>query len=189
LSRTSIRRLGRAEAVEHAARVAEIYGRALGRQAEPVDHFEATFRQCVRDYDGATVLVASHDALGQPDSGSDNSAIVGFLYGFDLQLRHWWPQQIAGPVRAAGHGHWLTDAFELVELQVDPAFQGRGVGSALLRRQLSEMPHRRALLSTDPDGRARTLYRRMGFRDLVPDFVYAGTSYRAALMGWERRPA
>ncbi|WP_247091696.1 GNAT family N-acetyltransferase [Ornithinimicrobium sp. F0845] len=166
----------RPEALELAPRLAGIYGRAMRREAEPVDHFESTFRRCVGEYDGATVLVASR--------GEDT---VGFLYGFDLQLGHWWPQQIEGPVRAAGHGHWLTEAFELVELQVTPEAQGLGVGSALLSRQLSEMPHQRALLATDPDGRARMLYRRIGFRDLVPDFVYAGTSYRATLMGWERR--
>ncbi|WP_109471301.1 GNAT family N-acetyltransferase [Ornithinimicrobium cavernae] len=173
-----LRRCGPAEALENSGRLAEIYGLALGARAEPSEHFAATFRTCIQTYDGATVLAAV--------SGGGEGQIVGFLYGYDLQLQHWWPQEVAGPLRAAGHGGWLSDAFELVELQVHPAAQGRGVGTALLTRQLVEMPHRRALLTADPEGRARVLYRRLGFRDLVPDFAYAGTAHRAALMGWER---
>lgn len=173
-----VRRFGRAEAVARSGRIAEIYGAALGRDAEPIAHFANTFRNCMESYAGATVLAA----LG----GGEDGEVLGFLYGFDLQLQHWWPQQVAGPVRAAGHAAWLDDCFELVELEVDPAHQGRGIGTALLTRQLAEMSHRRAMLAADPEGRARGLYRRLGFIDLVPDFHYSGTAYRAALMGWDR---
>lgn len=174
----TVRRLGRSEAVARASRVAEIYRAALGAQAEPTSHFAKTFRSCMETYDGATVLAGLDSADGE---------LVGFLYGFDLQRGHWWPQQVEPSLREAGHSDWLEDCFELVELEVDPVWQGRGIGTRLLTQQLSEMPHRRALLATDPDGRARGLYQRMGFVDLVPDFVYAGTTYRATLMGWDRQ--
>lgn len=174
----TVRRFGRVEAVARSGRIAEIYGAALGRQAEPVAHFAETFRHAMESYAGATVLAALRE--------SEDGEVLGFLYGFDLELQHWWPQQVAGPVRAAGHGDWLDDCFEIVELEVDPAHQGRGIGTALLTRQLAEMTHRRAMLAADPQGRARDLYRRLGFVDLVPDFVYEGTDYRAALMGWDR---
>ncbi|WP_162802188.1 GNAT family N-acetyltransferase [Ornithinimicrobium murale] len=175
---TVLSRLSRTEAVACSGRIAEIYALALGSQAEPAEHFADTFRTCVQEYDGATVLAAR--------PGGGEGPIVGFLYGFDLQLKHWWPQQIEGALHRRGHAKWLEDAFELVELQVHPEEQARGIGTALLNRQLADMPHRRAVLSTDPDGRARALYRRLGFVDLAPDFTYHGTSYRAALMGWDR---
>lgn len=174
-----LRRLEGTEAVHRAEQLATVYGRAQGSRAEPLPHVAETVRTSIRDYAGATVLAAL--------SGGAEGEIVGFLWGYDLQLQHWWPQQIEGDLRARGHSVWLEDAFELTELDVLPELQGRGVGTALLTRQLTDMPQRRAVLSTEPEGRARGLYRRLGFVDLVPDFAYAGTTHRAALMGWERQ--
>lgn len=172
-----LRRLASTEAVARADRLAEIYQQALGSEAEPATRWAGNLRTCVQEYAGATVLVALSPA---------GDEILGFLYGFDLQLQHWWPQEIRGVLEARGLRTWLEDCFELVDIEVDPQEQGRGIGTALLSRQLTDTPHRRVLLSTDPEGRARLLYRRLGFVDLVPDFVYEGTTYRAALMGWER---
>lgn len=174
-----LRRLPRDEAVTRADQLAGIYGAAMGYAAEPVGRWAEVLRGTAQDYAGATVLAA--------EGGS--GAILGFLYGFDLDREHWWPREVAGTLTERGHGAWLEDAFELMELQVHPLAQGRGIGSALVRRQCAEMPHSRMLLATHPDGRARLLYRRLGFVDLAPDFVYAGTTERAALMGWQAHPA
>lgn len=183
-----LRRLGAEEADRRADRLAEIYQRALGYGAEPAGRWAGNVRTMVHDYAGATVLAAVDvDPVAETDdTGAETDDIIGFLVGFDLDLQHWWPRQVEGALRERGHGDWLEDAFELMDLQVHPSAQGRGVGTALLTRQLADMPHRRMVLSTDPEGRARALYRRLGFVDLVPDFVYAGTDYRAALMGWVR---
>ena len=86
---------------------------------------------------------------------------------------------------AAGHAEWQKNAFELAELAVDPAVQGRGIGSALITAFLADGATEKVLLSTDMDeeGRARDLYRRFGFIDLVRDFRYPGFDDRAIIMG------
>lgn len=163
------------EAVARADQLAELYGAAMGYAAEPVGRWAEVLRGTAHAYAGATVLTAE-DSSGE---------ILGFLYGFDVNRENWWPREVAGTLTERGHGEWLEDAFELMDLQVHPRAQGRGIGSGLLRRQCAEMPHARMLLATHPAGRARHLYRRLGFVDLAPDFVYAGTTERAALMGWQ----
>lgn len=200
----TLRRLTPAEALDRSEQLTEVYRRALGDHAEPAEHWASTVRTCLEGYAGATVLAATlpraavtspsravttpvgSAAVAEVGSPDPDDGIVGFLCGFDLQLQHWWPREIRDALDSRGLVDWLDDAFELMDLQVDPRVQGQGIGTRLLLRQFSEMPHRRMLLSTDPDGRARSLYRRLGFVDLVPDFVYEGTTYAAALMGWDR---
>lgn len=164
-----------AEAVGRADRIARIFREALGRSEAAGDHFAESFRRCMATYPGATCLAAQHDG-----------EVVGFVYGFDLVPGHWWPEQITPQLVAAGHEDWLTDSLEVVEVEVDPAYQGRGIGTAMLRRQLGAMRQRQALLATRPDNRARRLYRRLGFTELLPDFTYPGTATAAVIMGWRR---
>ena len=61
-----------------------------------------------------------------------------------------------------------SDFFELTELHIQPDWQGRGLGEALLRTLAGDRPERRMLLST-PEGenRAWRLYRRLGFTDVL----------------------
>ena len=55
---------------------------------------------------------------------------------------------------------------------------------ALLTRLVDGVPYRAALLSTyDQEGRARTLYRHLGFVDLVSGFRFPLQAQRYALMG------
>jgi GNAT superfamily N-acetyltransferase len=65
---------------------------------------------------------------------------------------------------------WGGGHFEVVELAVVPEMQGQGIGTALHDVLMSELPHRRALLSTWRfDCPARRLYVRRGWQLLVPD--------------------
>lgn len=162
-----------AEAVARADRIADIYQVALGHPDSAREHFRRTFSDCMAGYDGATCLAAQVDG-----------EIVGFLYGFDFVPGHWWPEQITPAMAEHGHQGWLADTLEIVEVEVDPDHQGRGIGTALLRGQLSAMTQRQALLATKPDNRARRLYGKLGFVELLPDFVYPGTDYAAVIMGW-----
>lgn len=174
----SIRNLPAGEIVERADEVAGIYQRAFGYTAAQRDQFRSRLVVNVPRY-GGTLLLAAEDGAGR---------MLGFLYGYDLVRGNWWPQQIAPALEAAGHGRWLEDAFELAEIEVDPAAQRRGIGSALLRAMLDATSHRRALLSTtaDPVDRAKVLYRRHGFVELLPRFRYGGSGNPAVIMGRER---
>ena len=92
----------------------------------------------------------------------------------------------------AGHADWQNGAFELAEIAIDPAVQGRGIGTALIEAFLAEVPDRTILLSAsaDPADRAKDLYRRFGFVDLLPDFRYpGGEDDPAIIMGRKGSPS
>ncbi|MFI6427947.1 GNAT family N-acetyltransferase [Promicromonospora sp. NPDC050880] len=173
----TVRALETPEVLRRADELARIYQRAFGYSDERRDHFRDTRLAYLPLYDGALTLGAF-----------DGTDLVGFVYGFDYQPGHWWPQQVGPALAHAGHAGWTDDAFELNELEVLPEHQGRGHGTALLRELLSRVAHRHTLLSTtaDPGDRAKVLYRRLGFVDLVPGFRYAGVAEPANIMGRRR---
>lgn len=118
--------------------------------------------------------------------------IVAIAYGYRGGPHQWWQQQVHAGMRRAGWHEpdirWLlSDYFELTELHVHPAAQGGGLGSILLKRLLQNRSERSVLLSTpevhDEDNRAWRLYRRMGFRDVLRDFVFAGDTRPFGILG------
>jgi ribosomal protein S18 acetylase RimI-like enzyme len=117
--------------------------------------------------------------------------MLGVAYGYLGAPRQWWHEQVhkglATVLAPAVVQHWLAGYFELTELHVLPQAQGRGLGEALLRALLTEpAPAQRVLLST-PEGptRAWRLYLRMGFRELLRDYCFAGDPRRFAVLGRE----
>ncbi len=117
--------------------------------------------------------------------------IAGFAYGYLGAPGQWWHGEVA---RGLGHrtdprgDPWLRayfeDYFELTELHVRPAYQGRGLGEALLRALLAPVAARAVLLST-PEGESRAwrLYRRLGFVDVLRDFRFTGDARPFAVLG------
>lgn len=173
----TIRVLETSEVLRRADELARIFQRAFGFSDERRDHFRDTRLAYLPLYDGALTLGAF-----------DGAALVGFVYGFDYQPERWWPQQVGPALARAGLDAWTQDAFELNELEILPEHQGRGLGTALMTELLRQAPHRHVLLSTtaDPTDRAKVLYRRLGFVDLVPGFRYPGVSEPANIMGLQR---
>lgn len=115
--------------------------------------------------------------------------VVGFGYGFRGVPGQWWHDVVhQALVDAVGKRHaetWLDDAFEVAELHVLPAYQGRGLGRRLLAALCADRPERTVLLSTldRPDSRARRLYGSMGMVDLLRDFTFPGGGQIYAIMG------
>lgn len=109
---------------------------------------------------------------------------AGFIYGYDSQPGQWWYDTIRPAMVEGNQERWQEGAFELAEVAVDPAVQGRGIGTALIETFLAEVPDRTTLLSTmaDPANRAGELYRRFDFVDLLTDFRYPGSEGEPAII-------
>jgi broad specificity phosphatase PhoE len=94
--------------------------------------------------------------------------LLGFAYGYTGERGQWWTDSVAGGVPADLDQGWFGGHFEVVELAVDPAAQGRGFGAALMDHLLLGLPHDRALLTTYAEDRpAPRLYARLGWTRLA----------------------
>jgi ribosomal protein S18 acetylase RimI-like enzyme len=120
-----------------------------------------------------------------------DGAMVGVAYGYRGAPRQWWHEQVHKGLSTTMPPDqirlWLSDYFELTELHVRPDSQGRGFGEQLMRGLLAEpLPASRVLLST-PEGpsRAWRLYLRLGFRELLRNYRFAGDPRRFAVLGRE----
>jgi len=114
--------------------------------------------------------------------------LVGIAYGYRGAPGQWWHEQVRrGVVEQSGAqlaDRWLDDYFELTEVHVLPASQGRGIGEELLRRLLGGVRSGKVLLST-PEGpsRAWRLYYRMGFTDVLRHYRFTGDPRPFGVLG------
>jgi len=127
-----------------------------------------------------------------PVAMADNEILVGIAYGYRGAGDQWWNQQLRQGLRHAGAPteyieRVTADYFELTELHVHPSAQGGGIGRHLLTRLLADRPEASVLLSTpeNPAGpnRAWSLYRQMGFADVLRHFTFAGDPRPFAFLG------
>ncbi|WP_207787232.1 GNAT family N-acetyltransferase [Actinomycetospora cinnamomea] len=125
--------------------------------------------------------------------GPDRS-LWGIAYGYPGARGQWWFEEVRRGLLAAGdHGRELAgtvleDYFELTELHVRPDVQGDGIGEALARRLLTRPTDRHVLLSTpeaEHPTRAWSLYRRLGFRDLLRHHRFTSDPRPFAVLGRE----
>jgi ribosomal protein S18 acetylase RimI-like enzyme len=121
-----------------------------------------------------------------PDGGFPPA--VGFAYGFHGERGQWWHDLVRGAL-AASHStaeaqRWMSDSFEIAEVHVDPGYQGHGIGHAMMLSLAAGRLEQTAVLSTpDADTRARRLYHRLGFADLLTAFSFPGGGPPYAVMG------
>lgn len=118
--------------------------------------------------------------------------LLGVAYGYRGAPDQWWQQQVVRGLRHVGRPHadisrLMGDYFELTELHIHPAAQGRGLGEALTRRLLADRAEAHVLLSTPEMGgepnRAWRLYRRLGFADVIRGYHFAGDPRPFAVLG------
>ncbi|HYQ68385.1 MAG TPA: GNAT family N-acetyltransferase [Actinophytocola sp.] len=114
--------------------------------------------------------------------------MVGVAYGYRGAAGQWWHEQVRrGIIERSGVAlaeRWLDDYFELTEVHVRPANQGRGIGEELLRRLLAGVRSSKVLLST-PEGpsRAWRLYYRLGFTDVLRHYRFTGDPRPFGVLG------
>lgn len=110
--------------------------------------------------------------------------LVGFGYGYVSEPGQWWHEQVRSALGQHDVTRWLADSYELCELHVMPAWQGRGIGRALLRLLADGLPYQNLLLSTpEGDTRAWRLYHSVGFRDIARQFLFPGDGRPFAILG------
>lgn len=137
---------------------------------------------------GRRLIMAGHGgypgfaALAAVEVESDE--VAGFSYGFHGAPGQWWHDRVDAAL--ADRPYWLADCLELAELHVRPEFQGRGIGSVLMRSLTIGRSERTVVLSTrNRETVARRMYRSAGFTDLLTGFLFEGVEPPYAIMGAE----
>jgi ribosomal protein S18 acetylase RimI-like enzyme len=115
--------------------------------------------------------------------------LLGFVYGYTGAPGQWWYDKVAAGLEDKSRALWLEQPhFELTELAVEPAYQGRGIGSRLHDVVLEGLPHERALLSALSDNeRVLRFYRDRGWRVLLPQLRFEPGRPPFAVLGKELR--
>jgi ribosomal protein S18 acetylase RimI-like enzyme len=156
--------------------VIDVYGKAMGY---PADLLEAR-----RGYVAGHVHRPGFRAVATLDPAG---TLLGFGYGYISGAGQWWHDQVRTALSRAVRKVWLADCFEVVELHVHPAAQGRGLGSAQLRALLTVAVGKATLLSTpeanEQTSRAWRLYRRFEFVDVLRHFHFPGDDRPFAILG------
>ncbi|ATD71416.1 MULTISPECIES: GNAT family N-acetyltransferase [Gordonia] len=140
----------------------------------------------------AQAMPTARRRVGTPVGSGPDDVLVGIAYGYTGATGQWWNQQLRLGLRQTGRSPAeiemiARDYFELTELHVHPTAQGRGIGQLLLARLLADRPERHVLLSTPEipaeQNRAWSLYRRMGFSDVLRHFTFTGDPRPFAFLG------
>jgi GNAT superfamily N-acetyltransferase len=111
-------------------------------------------------------------------------SLVGFAYGYTSQRGQWWYDVVRKALPPLGAIEWLTNAFQLTEIAVQPQAQGQSIGGRLHDYLLGGVPHARALLSTlDAETIAFKMYQERGWLTLFEHFYFPGVPRPYRIMG------
>jgi ribosomal protein S18 acetylase RimI-like enzyme len=111
-----------------------------------------------------------------------NGDVVGMIYGYHGAPGQWWHDAVVRAVDRNLAAQWFADSYELVEVAVDPKFQGHGVGQMLIASLLEGRTEATCVLSTRTDSRAHHLYRRLGF-EVINVMRFSPNGARFFVMG------
>lgn len=173
----TLQRFTSSEAAQLAASLRDVYAAAFGEPpyCEPASSAARFGESFLRHstYAGFRGLVARED-----------DTVIGFVYGYTSASGQWWHDVVARGIGPELTAVWLSDAFEVVDLAVLPAFQGRGAGRLLHDTLLRELPYRTAVLSTrNQETTALRLYRRAGWTPIAVDFRFPGGDASWLILG------
>lgn len=165
--------------------------RELGRRAEQVLDVYAEAMDVPRPVAGNRHSIleahAGRAGLRAIAALTDRDELIGIAYGHLGENGQWWHDQVLTAIDKHGgesaRAQW-AGAFEVCELHVLPAWQGAGLGRALLAALLDPAPAPVALLTT-PEGhiRAREFYRTGGWVDLVRALRFPGDPRSFVVLG------
>lgn len=149
-----------------------VYGDAFGEPPYSDPDRGNEIRSRMKDYHGRR---PGYEAFAGVD---DDGRAVGMIYGYRGEAGQWWHDTVAKVLTPPARAAWLGDSYELVEVAVDPRWQGHGVGTALIARLLRDRTEATCVLSTRTDSQAHRLYRRLGFEQIrVMVFAPGGAEF------------
>ncbi|AVZ41117.1 MULTISPECIES: N-acetyltransferase [unclassified Dietzia] len=129
--------------------------------------------------------VAAFESPRRRFLGHARGPLVAICYGYRGAPGQWWYEQVARGLSDQGR-QLPTDYVELTELHVSPRYQGRGIGTELLRRFLADRTERSVLLSTpevpEEANGAWRLYRSLGFSDVLRAYRFEGDARPFAVL-------
>lgn len=170
-----------------------VYAEAMRYPSGTADQRAAMWLEHSRRGGWRAVAAVEVGGAGTPTTDQvATAALLGVAYGYRGAPDQWWQQQVVRGLRHAGFpppeiNRLMADYFELTELHIRPAAQGRGLGESLARRLLSDRTESQVLLSTPEmtggPNRAWRLYRRLGFTDVIRDYHFAGDPRAFAILG------
>ncbi|WP_448852367.1 GNAT family N-acetyltransferase [Corynebacterium sp. 335C] len=142
----------------------------------------------------AAACILAHDGSAPPEEALEDprNPLAGVAFCHTGGPTQWWSRQVRGGMAARRRPlreihATLSDYVELAEIHVAPGHQGAGLGEELLRTLLDGRRERLVLLSTpevpEEANRAWRLYRRLGFGDVLRDFLFPGDARPFAILG------
>lgn len=100
--------------------------------------------------------------------------LVGLVYGYASQPGQYYHDKLAEALEEKPE--WLNEMMELVELLVEPDFQGHGIGKQLVATWQNPL-HGRILLTTKEENvESHQFYEKLGFEVIEKDFQPNGSS-------------
>jgi len=91
--------------------------------------------------------------------------LVGFAYGYTLTPATRWWQNFHQPLPADVSQEWQDRTFALIDLAVEAAWRGQGIGRRLVQCLLDDRSEERATLSVQPTAvDAQAFYARLGWQ-------------------------
>lgn len=108
--------------------------------------------------------------------------VLGMIYGYRGKPGQWWHDAVVRAVDRDTASRWFGDSYELVEVAVDPAFQGHGIGQKLIDSLLEGRDEATCVLSTRTDSRAHVLYCRLGF-EVITEMRFSPSGAPFYVMG------
>jgi GNAT superfamily N-acetyltransferase len=146
-----------------------------GKKEKEVLDFARSFPQHVKR-EGFRIAVALEET----------EQVLGFAYGYTNTPDQLWHEKVAQVLPSQVVAEWLPGSFRLVEMAVAPKVQGQGIGGLLHDRLLSDLPCRKAVLSTlAAETNAYRMYRKRGWGVLLEEIFFPGVVRPYRIMGLE----
>lgn len=163
------------------AQIADVYRSAFSIFADGPDEAE------VRTFSEETLPRHTVREAFRFFAAFDDDLLVGFIYGYHGRDGEWWEDWLHARIPRQLYDDWFTDQFDVTEFCVRADRHGRGIGSALydalLANLTSELPYRRAVLTTRRgQNPARRFYARRGW-----EVVWDALDDRFSLLGLRLR--